>query len=116
MVVFQNYALLPWRTALKTSPPFVNQTVEGKTAIVREHLAMVGLRRCRKPTLRWNETVVSIALAIRPKVLILDEPWGVRCDHEGRATRRTAENMERSPLHRSDDAHDIDALPLQTGW
>jgi len=49
---------------------------------------------------------VSIArvLAIRPKVLILDEPLGVRCD-EGRATRRTAENMERSPLHRSCPRH-----------
>jgi len=48
MVVFQNYALLPWRTAFENIYIAVNavhpkKSKAEKTAIVREHLALVGL-------------------------------------------------------------------------
>jgi bicarbonate transport system ATP-binding protein len=87
MVVFQNYALLPWKTAFENVYIAVNavhpQKPEAeKRAIVREHLAMVGLGDAedkKPPQLSGGmkqRVSIARALAIRPKVLILDEPFG----------------------------------------
>jgi nitrate/nitrite transport system ATP-binding protein len=87
MMVFQNYCLLPWKSAfdnvyLAVNAVYPDKNQKEKLALVEEHLAMVGLTEAAKKMPNQlsggmkQRVAIARALAIRPEVLILDEPFG----------------------------------------
>ncbi|MEN9565651.1 MAG: hypothetical protein RLZZ69_847 [Cyanobacteriota bacterium] len=87
MVVFQNYSLLPWKTvrqniALAVNQVYGHKSADDRRAIVEEHINMVNLRPAadKRPAElsggMKQRVAIARALAIRPKLLLLDEPFG----------------------------------------
>ncbi|WRH68828.1 MAG: nitrate ABC transporter ATP-binding protein [Planktothrix sp. GU0601_MAG3] len=87
MVVFQNYSLLPWLTAKENIQLGVESVYPDKSsaehkAIVNENLELVGLSEAahKKPSQlsggMKQRVSIARALATRPQMLILDEPFG----------------------------------------
>ncbi|MEH2314210.1 MAG: nitrate ABC transporter ATP-binding protein [Nostoc sp.] len=87
MVVFQNYSLLPWRTVRENIALAVDSVMKGlpaheRLAITEKHIDMVGLRphADKQPGMlsggQKQRVAIARALAIRPKLLLLDEPFG----------------------------------------
>ncbi len=87
MVVFQNYSLLPWKTVRQNVALSVNAAMKHlpaaeRHALVEQNIKMVGLEHAADK--RPNElsggmkqrVAIARALAIRPKMLLLDEPFG----------------------------------------
>jgi bicarbonate transport system ATP-binding protein len=88
MVVFQNYSLLPWLSVRDNVELAVGEVLTEKTAaerkeIIEHYINVVGLTGCidKLPTeisggMR-QRVAIARALAVNPKLLLLDEPFGV---------------------------------------
>lgn len=87
MMVFQHYSLLPWLTVKENIHLAVDEVLKDAThaekiSIVNEHLAMVNLTAAAD---KYPDEIsggmkqrvgIARALAIRPKMLLMDEPFG----------------------------------------
>jgi nitrate/nitrite transport system ATP-binding protein len=87
MMVFQQYSLLPWLTVRENIRLAVDEVIKDsnraeKISIVNEHLAMVNLTAAAD---KYPDEIsggmkqrvgIARALATRPKMLLMDEPFG----------------------------------------
>lgn len=120
MMVFQQYSLLPWLTVkenirLAVDEVLKNATRAEKISIVNEHLAMVNLNAAAD---KYPDEIsggmkqrvgIARALAIRPKMLLMDEPFGaLDALTRGKLQRQVLEIWENHKQAVMMITHDVD--------
>ena len=126
MVVFQNYSLLPWLTvrenvSLAVDDVLTDRSAQERKEIVEHYIGIVGLATSidKRPTeisggMR-QRVAIARALAIQPKLLLLDEPFGVldaltRGNLQEQLTRICEENQVSALMV----THDVDEAVLMS--
>jgi nitrate/nitrite transport system ATP-binding protein len=124
MVVFQNYSLLPWLTVRQNIALGVNRVFRHlpqgeREEIIDKNINLVGLRPAahKRPGQlsggMKQRVAIARALAIRPKVLLLDEPFGaLDALTRGNLQERLMEIVEESKVTCIMVTHDVDEALL----
>ncbi|MFN9173594.1 MAG: nitrate ABC transporter ATP-binding protein [Synechocystis sp.] len=124
MVVFQNYSLLPWLTvrkniALAVNRVFAHLPKSEREQVVEDSIDLVGLRRAANKLPGQlsggmkQRVAIARALAIRPKVLLLDEPFGaLDALTRGNLQERLMEIVQESNVTCIMVTHDVDEALL----
>jgi len=124
MVIFENYSLLPWFTVRQNIALAVDRVLRHlskaeRQKIVEDNIALVGLQRAAQK--RPGElsggmkqrVAIARALAIRPKVLLLDEPFGaLDALTRGNLQERLMEIVQESKVTCIMVTHDVDEALL----
>ena len=120
MMVFQQYSLLPWLTVRENVRLAVNEVCDhlsprDRSDLVEEHLAMVNLTAAAN---KYPDELsggmkqrvgIARALAIRPKMLLMDEPFGaLDALTRSRLQRQVLDIWERNPQAVMMITHDVD--------
>lgn len=120
MMVFQQYSLLPWLTVRENIRLAVDEVLKKasraeKISIVNEHLAMVNLNAAAD---KYPDEIsggmkqrvgIARALAIRPKMLLMDEPFGaLDALTRGKLQRQVLDIWERQRQAVMMITHDVD--------
>jgi nitrate/nitrite transport system ATP-binding protein len=124
MVVFQNYSLLPWLTVRENIALGVNRVLRNlakseRKSIIEHSIDMVHLRHAankRPGELSGGmkqRVAIARALALRPKVLLLDEPFGaLDALTRGNLQERLMEIVQESHVTCIMVTHDVDEALL----
>lgn len=120
MMIFQQYSLLPWLTVRENVRLAVDEVCDRLSSrdrhdLVEEHLAMVNLTAAAT---KYPDELsggmkqrvgIARALAIRPKMLLMDEPFGaLDALTRGHLQRQVLDIWERNPQAVMMITHDVD--------
>lgn len=124
MVVFQNYSLLPWLTVrqnigLAVNRVFRNLSKAERKKIIEDNIQLVGLQHAAHKLPGQlsggmkQRVAIARALSIKPKVLLLDEPFGaLDALTRGNLQERLMEIVQESQVTCIMVTHDVDEALL----